>query len=143
MADQEIPIANGCDYEDKCLFLFHFGAYGWTKLYVWADHLEDAFEVATEWLDDNAPGLLTSFDLEDYKRTADELDLKWQDHWPDFEDERFCKVAETTEADHTPIGHTTLKNGTHIPSWEWTADEVDPTHEAFRETILRSECEAA
>jgi hypothetical protein len=122
-----IPITGDYD-DDGHLWLFHFGAYGWTKLYVWTyshDGIETAFEHAVEWLDDNAPGHLVSFEPEDYKRAAAELGLEWQENWPDYSDEDFCKVAEKTEVDHTPIGHITLNNGTHVASWEWTCDEVE------------------
>lgn len=134
MQDREIPIANAseCDFfEDNDhvhegpLWLLHFGAYGETALYVWADGCESAFEVATEWLDDNAPGHLVSFDESDYRAAAAELGLEWKPEWPDYSDENFCKVSEETEVDHTVIGHTTLEHGTHVASWEWNLREVE------------------
>lgn len=39
-------------------FVLCFGAYGWTRLMVWEDHLEDALDTAVDWIADNAPGLL-------------------------------------------------------------------------------------
>ena len=61
------PIANPSDHDyHDTLFCFNFGAYGWTALYVWADHLESALETACDWLAENAPGIFTTFDKSDY-----------------------------------------------------------------------------
>lgn len=135
--DAEIPIANEGEYqldEDKALFLMWAGAYGDTKCFVWADHFEDAFEEFVEWLDDNAPGVLTDITVEDLKRAAEDEGIAWQDEWPDDSDE-FYKVVEAAEVDMTAIGHTTLKHGQYIPSWEWGGDEItdDETLELVRE----------
>lgn len=35
-------------------FILAFGAYGWTVLRVWANCLDDALEIAAEWLSDHA-----------------------------------------------------------------------------------------
>lgn len=105
-------------------FAFSFGAYGWTKVRVWAsaDCFEDAFEAAVEWLDDNAPGHLVSNDefTELCEEAAEELGFD-----PETEDEEELEEIRTAaEADLTLIGHTTLKHGQHIASYEWTADEI-------------------
>ena len=127
-SDEPVPIANPDEFEDdKKLYLFTFGAYGWTKVYVWADHDEDAFEIAVEWLDDNAPGHLTDVTEDDLKRSAEDLNVAWQPTWPDWDDAVFSHVAQNAEADLTQIGHTTLKHGQYLHSWEWAFDEVtDP-----------------
>jgi len=146
MADP-IPIANPSEcefFEDNSfvregpLWLLHFGAYGETALYVWADGCESAFEVATEWLDDNASGHLVSFDESDYRAAADELGLEWLSSWPDYSDPDFERVAEHAEADHTMIGHTTLEHGTHVASWEWGLREVEKNSDEWRAVAERS-----
>ena len=127
-SDEPVPIANPDEFEDdKKLYLFTFGAYGSTKVYVWADHDEDAFEIAVEWLDDNAPGHLTDVTEDDLKRSAEDLGVEWQPSWPDWDDAAFAHVVQNAEADLTQVAHTTLKHGQYLHSWEWTFDEVtDP-----------------
>jgi len=123
-----VPVANPDEFEDdKKLYLFTFGAYGWTKVYVWADHDENAFEIAVEWIDDNAPGHLTDVTEDDLKRSAEDLGVEWQPSWPDWDDAAFAHVVQNAEADLTQVAHTTLKHGQYLHSWEWTFDEVtDP-----------------
>lgn len=127
-SDEPVPIANPDEFEDdKRLYLFTFGAYSWTKVYVWADHDEEAFEIAVEWIDDNAPGHLTDVTEDDLKRSAEDLGVAWQPTWPDWDDPAFAHVVQAAEADLTQVAHTTLKHGQYLHSWEWTFDEVtDP-----------------
>ncbi len=113
------PIANPED--SGTIYRFTFGAYGTTAVYALGHDLESAFEIAVEWLDDNAPGHLTTIGEDDYRRAADELGVEFSH---DAGDEGMQRVFEAAEADMTMIGHTTLKNGNAIPSWEWTVDEV-------------------
>lgn len=137
---ENYPIANQSDYDlfDNA-FLFSFGAYLDTHVWVFANTFDEAFEEAIEWVDNNCPAALTSFTMDDYKETAKELELTWQEYWPDFDDENWCKVVEETEVDHTIIGHTTLKNGTHIASWEWNGS--DAGEEEYKELLERAEKE--
>lgn len=112
-----------------------------THVYVWAGSFDDAFEEFAEWLDENAPGHLTDVTVDDLKEAAEALDIEWQEHWPDFEDRDFEKVAESAEADLTNIGHTTLKHGQYLRSWEWGGEEVHSEKE--RDIVLeRSEQES-
>jgi len=133
----EIPVANPSEVEffednrhvhEGPLWFFSFGAYGATHLYVWADGIESAFEIAVEWLDIHAPGLLTDVTEGDYRAAAEDLGIAWDPNWmtsPERGDERLWeKVREAAEADLTVIGHTTLQHGQFIPSWEWTVSEV-------------------
>lgn len=79
----ETPIANPSDAEDaQSLYQFQFGAYGDTVVYVWADSDESAFEIAVEWLDDHAPGLLVDVTLDDLKEAAEDQGIAWKDTWP-------------------------------------------------------------
>lgn len=62
-------VVNPTDYDSfmsPVIFAFAFGAYGWTRLIVWGqrDHLEDALELAADWLSEHAPGILTTFEEE-------------------------------------------------------------------------------
>lgn len=139
--EKEIPIANPDDAPEErdgalgphystSLFRFSFGAYGSTQLYVWArrDCLDSAFEIAVEWLDDHAPGILMTIGPEDYREAATSMGLDY-DHAlgyanDGYDDTELARITEHAEADMTMIGHTTLKNGNAIPSWEWTCIEV-------------------
>lgn len=124
-ASEETPIANPSEaHWIDSVFQFYFGAYGETSVYVIAKSWNSAFEAATEWLDDNAPGHLTSFSIDDYKESAEELGLPWLEHYPNGHDETFLKIVENAEVDHMVIGHTTLKNGTHVCSWECTGNQL-------------------
>lgn len=104
-------------------WLFHFGAYGDTHVAILGCglSLEDALEEAFEWLDDNAPGLLSRCD---YEGAAKDLGLG-----PDWADSETAieQVTSAAETDMTMCGHTTLKNGDCIPSWEWSVTEIGPT----------------
>jgi len=106
------------------LYRMWFGAYGDTIVYVWADDFETAFEESVEWLDDNAPGILVDVTEADLKEAAEDLNIRWQPDWPDHGDSEFEKVAQHAEQDLTQIGHTTMKHGHYIPSWEWGGDEI-------------------
>jgi len=138
----EIPIANASDLSfESGLYLLTFGAYGTTKVFVWADSVEVAFEVAAEWLDDNAPGHLVSIDEEELKAAAKDLGIPWNPKWigPDGNDDRdFQKVIEHAEADLTQIGHTTLQHGQYVLSYEWWVDEVDAGTDDYRIVKARS-----
>ncbi len=50
-------------------YVIALGAYGWTRLLVWANSLDDAIEECAEWCADNAPGLLCDSEVaEEYER---------------------------------------------------------------------------
>ena len=123
-----VPNANDPSDGERC-FRFVFGAYGSTRVDVFADHAEDAFEVATEWLDDNAPGYLVAVGLTELKEAAQELGLSlpisaagetWDDS-PEFE-----RILAKAEEGLTPISHTTLKHGSYLVSHEWDFSELTP-----------------
>lgn len=123
---EDYALANGIRPEswisNQVQFAFCFGAYFNTRVRVWAkaDCFEDAFETAVEWLDDHAPGHLVNLTQEDYNEAASILGLD-----PTSEDEDIQnEIRETAEADLTHIGHTTLKHGQFLYSWEWTVAEL-------------------
>lgn len=115
-----LRLSSGCNDSG---FLFSFGAYGDTHVAVLADSLEDALEEALEWLDDNAPGLLSTVGPDDYAAAARELGAAWEPE--ETADADTARVVERAETDMTMVSHTTLKNGNCIPSWEWTARELN------------------
>lgn len=119
--EKRTPIANEPGDGDEC-FRFYFGAYGETKLDVFADHLEDALEIAFEWLDDNAPGHLVQLGKAEWKEAAEELGLDPESDDDEIQD----RIREHAETDLTVCGHTQLKNGHAILSFEWGVNELHP-----------------
>jgi hypothetical protein len=106
------PIANPCDYDwTRELYYFSLGAYGSTHVYVWANSADDAMEEMVEWVDDNAPGLLS-----------------WSE-------------SEEDEVDMYVVGHTTLEHGNVMPSWEIHFDEVTGKKKAAVKRLSQIECE--
>jgi hypothetical protein len=81
-----------------------------------------------EWLDDNAPEHLTTVGEAEYREAAEELGLDFEQARDDAQDgiceDDMNKIWERAEVDLTVIGHTTLKNGTHIASYDWTVNEL-------------------
>jgi len=123
---ERIHLANGIRPEswlsNPSQFRFSFGAYGWTKVRVWAKagDYDSALEIASEWLDDHAPGHLIRLTKKDWKEAAEELGLD-----ADTEDENEQEEIRTlAEADLIVIGHTTLKHGQYIAAWECQVEEI-------------------
>jgi hypothetical protein len=106
-------------YNKQQRFILWFGAYGSTHLMIWADYLEDALEVAIDWIVDHAPGLLADDAVEDeYKRLTAEHGCS-SDEW--------CEECGTeAKVDTTGFGH----NGMHyLNSWEWGIALENPTRD--------------
>lgn len=104
----EFPGSHSSDYQN--LFAFGFGAYGATRLLVWGGgDIEDALTDATGWLEQYAPGHLSSEDqvalLMDEVREED----------PDLSEEEAYEQA-TADLTYTEAGYLT--------SYEWTVDDV-------------------
>lgn len=91
------------------LFALQFGAYGWTKLLVWARSAETALEEASGWLADHAPGIFV--DQEQLR----ELEKEYREENPDADDD---DVMDGAYAD------LTYTESGYIPGWEWTLDDV-------------------
>lgn len=113
-------------YMRNSCFTFRFGAYGDTTVSVWAqaDHLEDALELAAEWLAEHAPGLFTE---PDYKAAAEDLGVDFAS-WSsgDLDDcNDYGRVTDAAEAD------LTYTESGYLNSWEWTFSEDDsaPGHD--------------
>lgn len=111
------------------LFLFHLGAYGWTKVYVFADHVESAIEEMQDWCADNAPGLFTEFTASDYDDAASDLGVL-DEYRLDVEAGAFTdtvgRVVEHAETDMLMVCHTTYPGlgRVGLPSYEVYFDEV-------------------
>jgi hypothetical protein len=107
------------------------GAYGDDIAWVWVpsyDGFETAFEEFVEYLDDVGHcGHFHSIDIDDLQEAARELDIEWEDDWPNPSDmdRNWERVVEHAEADLTIIGHTQLKCGEYIASHEWGGDEIE------------------
>ncbi len=91
------------------LFALQFGAYGWTKLLVWARSAETALEEASGWLAEHEPGIFVDQDA--LRRMEEE----YREENPDADDEHVMDEAYT-DLTYTEDGY--------IPSWEWTLDDV-------------------
>lgn len=86
------------------LFGLHFGAYGWTRVLVWARSLETALEEACGWLADHAPGIFVD------QQALQELEREYREEHPDADDD---DVASEAYAD------LTYTESGYIPSYEW------------------------
>jgi hypothetical protein len=88
-------------------FEFWFGAYGWTRVRVFAREgaLEKALETAAEWLIENAPGL---FVTPDYQAACLERECR---HCSEGEC-NLCREAAEVDLTQTECGW--------LPSWEWS-----------------------
>jgi len=116
-----VDFANPCDYDSwqrTHLFYWSLGAYGSTHVYTWADSYESAEETMLEWVDDNAPGLLSTIGEAELRESAQELGIEYDPQ--DIDD----RIIEHAEQDMIIVGHTTLKHGNAIPSWEVHVREV-------------------
>ncbi len=84
-------------------YVLWFGAYGSTRLHVFAPSLEDALDAAIDWLAEHAPGHLCDDEVnEEYARLiADGVDEE--------------TAIDRAECDTTSGGNA----GNRIHSWEW------------------------
>jgi hypothetical protein len=103
-------------YWTKHRYLLHFGAYGWTRLLVWANSLDDALDECVDWIADNEPGLLCDDSVnEEYDRAiADGLDEE--------------AAHDSATVDTTCAGN----NGHYLASWEWGIMFEDPTRQQLK-----------
>jgi len=67
-------------------YVMWFGAYGWTRLHVFASDLEDALETCAAWLADHAPGLITKSGDEQWNELMAEACAERGLAWPIPED---------------------------------------------------------
>lgn len=106
-------------------FVLCFGAYGWTRLHVYADSLEDALEECASWLADHAPGLITKQNSDEYndlmREACEESNLVWPPPKDCDDYEPYWEAEESAMTDHTRT------EAGWIPSWEWGIALEDPT----------------
>lgn len=92
-------------------FVLWFGAYGSTRLMVWADDLSDAFDEAIDWIAEHSPGMLADDSVCEAFDDARAAGLP---------DEAARELAET---DMSQGGNC----GNYVPSWEWGCLAENPT----------------
>lgn len=71
------PIDRGADHR----YIFALGAYGWTKVMIWADSLDSALDAAVDWCRDYAPGLLANEQRDEAYDDAVRSGLTHEEAW--------------------------------------------------------------
>jgi hypothetical protein len=100
----------------KHSYVLQFGAYGDTRLLVYASSLDSGLEECIDWLADNAPGLLADDEVTDaYNEAINQGKTEEQ-------------AYEYATTDMTPGD-----NGHYIASHEWAIVAEDPTREQLFE----------
>lgn len=97
-------------------FVLCFGAYGWTRLLVWASSLDDALDEAVDWLADHAPGLLADEQVREAYRKA------MAGKGPD--DPEAVEAAQSEAEQDTTCAGTC---GHYLNSWEWGIVAENPS----------------
>lgn len=109
---REIIPVNATDADwTRHRYILWFGAYGTTRLMVWANSLDDALDGAIDWLVDNAPGHIVDDQVNEAYEEAIGAGKS--------EDE----AREEAESDTTIGGNA----GNHILSHEWGIVKEDPS----------------
>ncbi len=98
-------------------YILAFGAYGWTKLLVWANSLDDALNEAIDWLVDNAPGHIVDDQVQEAYDEAIAAGMSDD------------KAAEVSTADCTSGGNC----GNYILSYEWCVVSEDPPRSLIKQ----------
>jgi hypothetical protein len=112
----KINVANPSDksFHDHS-FLIALGAYGWTRILVYADHLEDAIDEVAEWCVKHAPGHIMQegdeYLTELRKEACEDAGLVWPPPSPGDSDlmQPYYSAFEGAEADlmYTESGYLT------------------------------------
>lgn len=102
-------------------YVLALGAYGWTKVIVWANSLEDALDETVDWAREHAPGLLANDERDDAYREAIASGLSEHEAW------------EESLVDLTIAGNY----GDAIRSDEWHIVSEDPSREEMLEILGR------
>ncbi len=98
-------------------YLFSLGAYGWTKVLVWANDLDDALDEAAEWCEEHAPELFCDGAVQELFAEATTEGYDEEEAW-----------------EHAEVDTVRTDNGHWFLSWEVSFIE-DPT----REDILNAQ----
>jgi hypothetical protein len=106
-------------------YVLWFGAYGCTRLHVYARRLEDALEECAGWLLEHAPGLITPEGSDEHKEwikdACEARDVSYPEGFEALEDEQKWEICEEAETDQTRT-----ESG-FIASWEWGLCLENPT----------------
>lgn len=90
-------------------YIIALGVYGWTKLMVWADHLEDALDEAGDWIEEHEPGHFCDDQVrEAYESLVNEEPLLW------LTDEAKEKAWQIAEEDTIQV----CSGNHYLHSWE-------------------------
>jgi hypothetical protein len=121
--NQKLTIVNPGDRtRTRHRYVLWFGAYGWTRLMVWANSLDDALDEAVDWIVDHAPGLLCDDVVaEEYGRAIA------AGMTPEA-------AQEEAEEDTTCAGNY----GNRILSWEWGIVAENPSRAEVLEMLGRT-----
>ena len=103
-------------------YLLAFGAYGETRLLVWANSLDSALDECVDWLADNNPGILADDSVrEEYERGIAE------------------GMSEEASRARAEVDTTCAGNcGHYLSSWEWSVVFEDPTRAELLELMGRA-----
>lgn len=104
-------------------YVLWFGAYGWTRLCVWANSLEDGLDEAVDWIEENAPGLLCD----------DAVNEAYNDALA--QGKSVEEAAEIAEVDTTCAGNHCV----HLNSSEWGILAEDPSRDDLLALLGRTE----
>ena len=111
--ERKIVNVNPGDRDDRPSFILWFSHGGYatpTYLRVWADHLDDALDEATSWIEDNAPGLFDDdYVNEEYRRAV------------------AGGMSDEAAQDEATMDMTTLDGGHNISSENWGLIKERPT----------------
>jgi hypothetical protein len=94
-------------------YILWFGAYGSTRLMIWANSLEDALDEGIDWLEEHEPGLLATEQVNEAYREAI------------AEGKSEEEAQQEAEVDTTCGGNS----GQYLLSWEWGIVSEDPTRQ--------------
>ncbi len=122
MSADSIVAVNGSDRTwTRHRYILAFGAYGWTRLMVWANSLDDALEEAGDWIEEHAPGLF----CDEQVREA-------------YEEALTEGKSEEEAQEEAEVDTTSVCSGNHyLLSWEWMILAEDPSRAQVLELMGR------
>lgn len=100
-------------------YLLEFGMYHPTRLLVWANGLEDALDVAIDWIEENAPGLLVD----------EQVNEAYNEAIAEGKSEEEAQVCANTDV--TCGGNA----GHYIASEEWHILSENPSRKFLKDLI--------
>ena len=92
-------------------WILWFGAYGSTRLLVYARHLQDALDECIDWIAEHAPGLLYNDQVAEAYQECIDQGMTQEQAW------------DESQTDMTCAGNC----GDFIASWEWGIVAEDPS----------------